>query len=383
MSVTAHRSAAPSSVPCLVLTVSDSRTKETDTSGQAIASMLEAAGHTVAARELVPDDPIKVADAIRGHLGRKNVCAVITTGGPGITSRARPYEAVSAPFATPLAGPRGFFPPGIRPGNSRMAAAVLPVGFFRRPIGGGLLGRYADKHGRRAALSASVLLMCAGSLLIAVTPGYASIGVAAPALLVFARLLQGISVGGEYGASATYLSEMAGAKHRGFWSSFQYVTLIMGQLLALGVLLVLQRTLASAQLDAWGWGIPFVFGAAGAVVAFYLRRSLEESSAFVTARALAPHAAPAPSGMAALRAHPRAVLTVIGPTAGGTVAVYTFTTYAQKFPGNTAGFRKADATLASALSLALLRFVHAVVAEESDGVGTRARPVGPRHKPPR
>ena len=95
------------------------------------------------------------------------------------------------------------------------AAAVFAVGFFMRPIGGWLLGRYADKHGRRAALSASVLLMCGGSLLIAVTPGYATIGVAAPVLLVLARLLQGISVGGEYGARATYLSEMAGAEHRG------------------------------------------------------------------------------------------------------------------------------------------------------------------------
>jgi len=248
---------------------------------------------------------------------------------------------------------------------------VFAVGFFMRPIGGWLLGRYADKHGRRAALSASVLLMCAGSLLIAVTPGYATIGVAAPTLLVFARLLQGISVGGEYGASATYLSEMAGAKHRGFWSSFQYVTLIMGQLLALGVLLVLQRTMSSAELDAWGWRIPFVIGAGCAVVALYLRRSLEESSAFVTARALAPGAAAAPSGMAALRAHPRAVLTVVGLTAGGTVAFYTFTTYAQKFLVNTAGFSKADATLVSAISLALFMVVQPLVGAISDVVGRR------------
>ncbi|MEQ1691219.1 MAG: MFS transporter [Gemmatimonas sp.] len=275
------------------------------------------------------------------------------------------YSAFSLYFA------QAFFPPANQTAQLLNAAAVFAVGFFMRPIGGWLLGRYADKHGRRAALSASVLLMCGGSLLIAVTPGYATIGVGAPILLVLARLLQGISVGGEYGASATYLSEMAGAKHRGFWSSFQYVTLIMGQLLALGVLLVLQRTLTGAQLDAWGWRIPFFIGAACAVVALYLRRSLEESSAFVTARALVPGIAKAPSGMAALRAHPRAVLTVIGLTAGGTVAFYTFTTYAQKFLVNTAGFSKSDATMVSAISLALFMLVQPLVGAISDVVGRR------------
>lgn len=275
------------------------------------------------------------------------------------------YSAFSLYFA------QAFFPPASQTAQLLSAAAVFAVGFFMRPIGGWLLGRYADKHGRRAALSASVLLMCGGSLLIAVTPGYATIGVAAPVLLVLARLLQGVSVGGEYGASATYLSEMAGARHRGFWSSFQYVTLIMGQLLALGVLLVLQRTMSAPALDSWGWRIPFFIGAACAVVALYLRRSIEESSAFVTARALVPGAAKAPSGLAALRAHPRAVLTVIGLTAGGTVAFYTFTTYAQKFLVNTAGFTKADATLVSAMSLSLFMLVQPLMGALSDIVGRR------------
>jgi len=104
MSVKAHRAAAPSSVPCLVLTVSDTRTFETDTSGQTIARLLEAAGHTVAARELVPDDPVKVAEAIRAHLGRKDVRAVITTGGTGITSRDTTFDAVTAMFEKRMDG---------------------------------------------------------------------------------------------------------------------------------------------------------------------------------------------------------------------------------------------------------------------------------------
>jgi MHS family alpha-ketoglutarate permease-like MFS transporter len=277
------------------------------------------------------------------------------------------YSAFSLYFA------RAFFPPGSQTAQLLSAAAVFAVGFLMRPVGGWLMGRYADRRGRRAALTASVLLMCFGSLLIAVTPGYARIGVAAPALLVLARLLQGLSVGGEYGASATYLSEMAGRRHRGFWSSFQYVTLIMGQLLALGVLLVLQRVLTTEQLEQWGWRIPFAIGAACAVVALWLRRGLEETAAFTTATTeqAARTAAARRAPLRALLAHPRAIATVVGLTAGGTVAFYTFTTYAQKFLVNTAGWTKADATRVSAASLAVFMLVQPLVGYVSDRVGRR------------
>src|SRR3954469_9240599 len=189
------------------------------------------------------------------------------------------YSAFSLYFA------RHFFPPASQTAQLLNAAAVFAVGFLMRPVGGWLMGRYADRHGRRAALSLSVLVMCGGSLLIAVTPSYATIGVAAPLLLVLARLLQGLSVGGEYGASATYLSEMAGRRRRGFYSSFQYVTLIGGQLIALGVLLVLQRTLPPAALEQWGWRVPFAIGGALAVGALWLRRGLDETASFAAARA--------------------------------------------------------------------------------------------------
>ena len=273
------------------------------------------------------------------------------------------YSAFSLYFA------KAFFPPADQTAQLLNAAAVFAVGFLMRPVGGWLLGRYADRHGRRAALTVSVLLMCTGSLLIAVTPGYATIGVAAPTLLVLARLLQGLSVGGEYGASATYLSEMAGQRHRGFWSSFQYVTLIMGQLLALAVLLVLQRVLSGPELDAWGWRIPFLIGAACAVVAVWLRRGLTETSAFTQAASAARGISG--STIRALARHPRAVLTVMGLTAGGTVAFYTFTTYAQKFLVNTAGFSKSDATLASAGSLLFFMCIQPLVGAISDRVGRR------------
>ena len=137
-----------------------------------------------------------------------------------------------------------FFPKGSYTAQLLSAAAVFAVGFVMRPIGAWVMGIYADRRGRKAGLTLSVALMCGGSLLIALTPGYATIGTLAPALLVFARMLQGLSVGGEYGASATYLSEVAGRERRGFYSSFQYVTLISGQLIALAVLLVLQVVLS-------------------------------------------------------------------------------------------------------------------------------------------
>ena len=167
------------------------------------------------------------------------------------------YSAFSLYFA------HVFFPKGDPTAQLLDTAAVFAIGFVMRPVGGWLLGVYADRKGRKAALTLSVLLMCAGSGVIALTPGFDRIGVAAPVLLVLARLLQGLSVGGEYGASATYLSEMADAPNRGVLASFQYVTLIGGQLLALAVLLILQATLSDADLHAWGWRIPFVVGGSG------------------------------------------------------------------------------------------------------------------------
>ena len=176
------------------------------------------------------------------------------------------YTAFSIYFAA------AFFPKGDQTAQLLNTAAVFAVGFLMRPLGGWLLGRYADRHGRRAALTLSVTLMAFGSLIIALTPSYATIGVAAPVLLVLARLLQGLSVGGEYATSATYLSEVASPARRGFYSSFQYVTLTAGQLVALGVQIVLQQFLSKTEMMEWGWRIAFVIGATGAIIVMWLRR---------------------------------------------------------------------------------------------------------------
>src|ERR1043166_4897826 len=172
-----------------------------------------------------------------------------------------------------------FFPSGDRTSQLLAAAGIFAVGFFMRPLGGWLFGWIADTHGRRNAMMISVLMMCGGSLMIALLPTYASIGAAAPALLILARMIQGLSVGGEYGTSATYMSEVAAPGRRGFYASFQYVTLIGGQLLALLVLVTLQAFLAEDEIKGWGWRVPFVIGAIAAVVLLFLRRSLAETAA--------------------------------------------------------------------------------------------------------
>lgn len=258
-----------------------------------------------------------------------------------------------------------FFPTGEPTAQLLSTAAIFAVGFLMRPIGAWLMGVYSDRKGRKAGLTLSVTLMCAGSLIIALTPGYATIGVAAPALLLLARMMQGLSVGGEYGSSATYLSEMATAKHRGFWSSFQYVTLISGQLLALALLIVLQRTLGEQALSDWAWRVPFFVGAGLAVVVFWLRRGLDETRAFQT------RTGPRSSALELMLRHPKEALIVIGLTAGGTLAFYTYTTYLQKFLANTSGFTKAQATEISAAALLIFMLLQPVVGALSDRIGRK------------
>ncbi|KRB41305.1 MAG: MFS transporter [Pseudomonadota bacterium] len=266
-----------------------------------------------------------------------------------------------------------FFPEGERTAQLMNAAAVFAVGFLMRPIGAWVMGVYADRKGRKAGLTLSVALMCAGSLLIAVTPGYATIGWFAPALLVLARLMQGLSVGGEYGASATYLSEMAGKQRRGFFSSFQYVTLICGQLLALTVLLILQSILPEPDLEAWGWRIPFLIGGALAVVVFYLRRGLAETESYKNVQTTK---APKSSGLELFRNHPREALVVIALTAGGTLAFYAYSTYMQKFLVNTSGFSRETATWITAAALFVYMLIQPLAGALSDKIGRKPLMIG-------
>jgi MFS transporter, MHS family, alpha-ketoglutarate permease len=258
-----------------------------------------------------------------------------------------------------------FFPKGDQTTQLLNAAAVFAAGFLMRPIGSWLFGRIADKRGRRTSMMIAVAMMCGGSLLVAVLPTYASWGMAAPALLLFARLLQGLSVGGEYGTCATYMSEVPLHRHRGFFASFQYVTLIGGQLLAVLVLVILQQFLSNAELKAWGWRIPFAVGAVAAIVAFFLRRSLAETT---SSEVRSQKDAGTIKGV--LR-YPRSFLTVLGFTAGGSLAFYTFTTYMQKYLVNTAGMNARSASAVMTAVLFCYMLLQPVFGAISDRIGRR------------
>jgi MHS family alpha-ketoglutarate permease-like MFS transporter len=272
-----------------------------------------------------------------------------------------------AAFALYFAG--AFFPNSNPVVQQLNAALLFAAGFLVRPLGGWLFGWLADQRGRRGALMLSVTLMCFGSLMIAVTPTYASIGIFAPILLGVARIVQGLSLGGEYGTSATYLTEMADHRNRGFYSSFQYVTLIGGQICALLVLLLLQKVfLTPDEIRAWGWRIPFFIGALLAVIALVMRRNLHETEAFEAAQKAVVTRA---SSLRALARYPREVLLVVGLTAGGTAAFYTYTTYMQKFLKLSVGLTDDQTTVVTLSALVFGMILQPIYGAISDRIGRK------------
>lgn len=262
---------------------------------------------------------------------------------------------------------KSFFPDEDLTAQLLGTSAVFAIGFLMRPIGGLLLGLVADRHGRRTALALSVAMMCFGSLVIALVPGYATIGIAAPIILLIARMIQGLSVGGEYGVSAAYLSEIADPARRGFWSSFQYVTLIMGQLLALALLVFLQYVaIGEEALDAWGWRIPFVVGAVLAVVVFWIRRGIDE-----TLDLLEEPSTERRASLRELLRHPRMILFVLGMSIGSNVGFYAYTTYMQKYLVASAGFDRGTASLICTAALVLFMAIQPLGGALSDRIGRK------------
>jgi MFS transporter, MHS family, alpha-ketoglutarate permease len=306
----------------------------------------------------VPDEHLDFADM------RRRIKAIFI-GSVGNLVEWYDFYAYAA-FALYFAGE--FFPHSDPVVQQLDAALLFAAGFLVRPLGGWLFGYLADHHGRRGALMLSVGLMCFGSLIVAVTPTYASIGIAAPIVLATARILQGLSLGGEYGTSATYLTEMADQRHRGFYSSFQYVTLIGGQLCALIVLLLLQRVfLTGEEIRAWGWRIPFFIGALLAVIALVMRRNLHETEAFEAAKAAVKRT----SSLRALMRYPREVLLVVGLTAGGTAAFYTYTTYMQKFLKLSVGLTDDQTTAVTVGALVFGIILQPIYGAISDRIGRK------------
>ena len=272
------------------------------------------------------------------------------------------YSAFALYFAP------SFFPAADPVAQQLSAAIVFAAAFIVRPLGGILFGWCADRYGRRKSLMLSVMLMCFGSLLIAVSPTYQQIGVGATLILITARLLQGLSQGGEYGASATYLAEMAHPSRRGFYSGVWYTTLIGGQLAAVLLLLILQKVFLSAEeLKEWGWRIPFLIGAVLSVYALFMRKELPETEHYQQARQENPS-----SGLwKSLIQHRRELLLVVGMTIGGTSAFYTYTTYMQKFLKLSVGLDEVHVTMIVVGYLVLALLMQPLYGALSDKVGRK------------
>jgi MHS family alpha-ketoglutarate permease-like MFS transporter len=311
------------------------------------------------------DQAIKPAEAAMTFVDAERRIKAILIGSAGNLVEWYDFYSYTA-FALYFAP--AFFPNSDPVVQQLNAAVLFAATFVMRPLGGWLFGYLADHFGRKLSLTVSVLCMCFGSLIIAVTPTYASIGLAAPAILALARVIEGLSLGGEYGASATYLTEVADAKHRGFYSSFQYVTLIGGQLTAIIVLLLLQKVfLTPEELKAWGWRIPFVIGALLAVFVAVMRRNLHETEAFVEARKVVK-----PTGsILQLMKYPRELLLVVGLTAGGTAAFYTFTTYMQTFVRQSVGMTEDQTTMVVFGSLIFAIILQPIYGAISDRIGRK------------
>jgi MHS family alpha-ketoglutarate permease-like MFS transporter len=269
---------------------------------------------------------------------------------------------------------RAFFPAG----DARLldVAGIFASGFVMRPVGSWLLGNYADRRGRSKALVMSVMLMCAGCLIIAVCPSYAQVGELAPTALLAAALLQGASLGGSYGSTAAFLSETAPADRRGFYSSFTFATIILGQLLATMTLLMLEQVLlTAAQLQAWGWRVPFLIGAALAAFGYALQRGMEAAAPSRRAMPVECRSRAARrsnrSPMQWLMTYKREAALAIGLTVGGTLAFYTFTVYMQQALVVTAGLRPVQATMVSCTALFIFMLLQPLFALVSDTVGRR------------
>ncbi len=251
--------------------------------------------------------------------------------------------------------------------------AIFAVTFIMRPIGSWFFGRFADRRGRKAALTVSITVMSACSFLVSVMPTREAIGAWAAVILIAARLVQGFATGGEYGTSATYMSEAATARRRGFFSSFQYVTLIGGHVLAQLTLLIVLSILPIEQVEDWGWRIGFFIGGIAALVVLWMRRTMDESlsdSHLAAVRAGEDRAAGSLKTL--FTQHWRPLVWVFLVTAGGTIAFYTYSVNAPAIVKTAFGEDGAmAATWTNLVGLIFLMLLQPVGGLLSDRVGRK------------
>ncbi|MFJ6026610.1 MFS transporter [Pseudarthrobacter sp. NPDC092424] len=255
------------------------------------------------------------------------------------------------------------------------AMAIFAVGFFMRPLGGLLGGMVADRLGRKKALTATVMLMGVGSLLIAVAPTYDQVGVLSPVLLVLARLLQGLSTGGEFAASSTFLVESAPEGRRGFFSSFLYIGATLGNLAAIASVAFLVAVLPDGAMHEWGWRVPFAIGTLGAVAGLFIRRFAEETLALndpADPSAPAGNAKTArPSAFEFMRTHPKECLLVFAINAAPTLYFYVFSSYLPTYAHITVGFEMKNALFVGLISLTYFAILQPLMGVLSDRIGRK------------
>ncbi|MEM5427754.1 MFS transporter [Cupriavidus oxalaticus] len=263
---------------------------------------------------------------------------------------------------------RHFFPAHNEMVSLLSAFAVFAVGFIMRPVGGAVLGAYADRHGRKKGLTLSVALMAGSTVVIALCPVYETIGMAAPVILVLARLVQGFAAGGEFGSASTYLVESAAPSRRAFAGSWQYFGINAGVLVAALIGYLLTRTLDAQAMAAWGWRLGFLIAGLMGLVALWIRLSVAETEAFT--RKVAHHAAAHPSLLVVTR-HWRESLRVIGIAMAGNLTLYLWLVLFPTFAHVRTGLSLQDAFSASVISIILSLFAIPLIGKLADRIGRK------------
>jgi len=262
-----------------------------------------------------------------------------------------------------------FFPATDSRASLLLTFAVFGVGFVMRPVGSILFGIYGDRYGRRRALSAVIFLMAISTFLIGVLPTYDQVGILAPLLLVFVRLLQGLSAGGEWGGSTAYIVEFAPEGKRGFFGSWQQVSVGGGFLLGSMSAFVLNQTLAPDAIASWGWRIPFLLGILVGALGAYLRWRLDDTPKFTEIERQG-EVAQAPLAEA-LGPYLRETLTAFGLTLHNTVAYYIALIYMTSYVKTVAKLSDYDALKIGTISLAVFVVLIPFMGRLSDRIGRK------------
>lgn len=277
------------------------------------------------------------------------------------------YDFVVYGFLTVIIS-RLFFPAESEYASLLLTMATFGVGFFMRPVGGILIGLYADRKGRKAALQLIIGLMTLSMAIIAFAPPYAAIGIAAPLLMVFARLLQGFATGGEFASATSFLVEMAPPGRRGFYGSLQMVGQSLAALSGAIAGALVTRGLAPEQIDSWGWRLPFIFGLLIGPVGIYIRKYLDETDAFLESRKAATGSG---ADKFSLIRNARSIAVSFGLVICGTISFYVVLVYMPTFAKTQLGIPLADAFVAQVIGLICLTLVTPLSGTLSDSIGRK------------